>query len=198
MKYIKLFENFEPHDPYELMIIPPNKKAEMIMEECAKKGPNLNLINDLILLGANLDWQDEKYGKTSLHWATQYWGNVEIVRMLIDAGADVNLKDNNGDTPLHIASSSLDLDLVLLLLNGGADPNVKDNSSRTPRQQVAPKYHYQYSHFGQSQQDTDYNRKTILDILERWPVLMTIRLLRKLRVFHWVDLSMMDLYAYIG
>ena len=27
---------------------------------------------------------------------------------------------------------------------------------------------------------------------------MTIRLLRKLRVFHWVDLSMMDLYAYIG
>ncbi len=27
---------------------------------------------------------------------------------------------------------------------------------------------------------------------------MTINLLRKLRVFHWVDLSMMDLYAYIG
>ncbi len=27
---------------------------------------------------------------------------------------------------------------------------------------------------------------------------MTIKLLRKLRVFHWVDLSMMDLYEYIG
>jgi F0F1-type ATP synthase membrane subunit b/b' len=30
MKYIKLFEAFKPHDPYELMIIPPNKKAEMM------------------------------------------------------------------------------------------------------------------------------------------------------------------------
>jgi len=132
MKYIKLFENFEPHDPYELMIIPPNKKAEMIMEECAKKGPNLNLINDLILLGANLDWQDEKYGKTSLHWATQYWGNVEIVRMLIDAGADVNLKDNNGDTPLHVAAKYGRVEIVRILINARANLDVQNNHDETP------------------------------------------------------------------
>ena len=37
MKNIKLLENFEPYDPYELMITPPNKKAEMIIEEINKK-----------------------------------------------------------------------------------------------------------------------------------------------------------------
>ena len=139
-----------------------------------------------------------------LHIACQSSGQInapiDVISELLSAFFEaVNKIDRNGSTPLHMASSRLDLDLVLLLLNGGADPNVKDNSRRTPRQQVAPKYHYnnQYN-FGQSQQDTDYNRKTILDILERWSVLMTIRLLSKLRVFHWVDLSMMDLYAYIG
>ena len=35
-------------------------------------------------------------------------------------------------------------------------------------------------------------------LLERWGVLMTIKLLRKLRVLHKVDLSMMDHYEYIG
>jgi hypothetical protein len=40
------------------MIIPPNKQAEMIIEEIRKSKPNLNLVSDLIVLGANLDWQD--------------------------------------------------------------------------------------------------------------------------------------------
>jgi hypothetical protein len=30
MKYLRLFENFDSYDPYELMIMFPNKKAEMI------------------------------------------------------------------------------------------------------------------------------------------------------------------------
>ena len=49
MKYIRLFEDFEPHDPYELMMVPPNKKAEMIMREIEKDEPNLNLVSDLIV-----------------------------------------------------------------------------------------------------------------------------------------------------
>ena len=132
-----------------------------------------------------------------LHVACQNRAFIDVISALLSAFPEAANKTdiNGGSTPLHMASSRLDLGGVLLLLNGGADPNIKDNSRRTPRQQMAPKYHY-HNYFGQSQQDTDYNRKTILDILERWPVLMTIRLLRKLRV--WVDLSMMDLCAYIG
>ena len=39
------------------------------------------------------------YSETPLHWAAAY-GDEATVRMLIDAGADVSIKDGRGDTPL--------------------------------------------------------------------------------------------------
>jgi cytohesin len=43
-----------------------------------------------------------KYGLTPLHRAA-FYGHKEVVEMLIAAGADVNAKDDNGDTPLDVA-----------------------------------------------------------------------------------------------
>ena len=49
MKYIKLFENFGDYDPYELMILPPNKKGEMFWDEIKKRDDaNFDLLRDLI------------------------------------------------------------------------------------------------------------------------------------------------------
>ena len=98
MKYIRLFENFEDYDPYELMITPPNKKAEMLIDEINKREPNLNLVSDLIVLGTNLDWHDN-IGETALHRCV-YNNHSRILRMLIDAGADLNVRDNSGRTAL--------------------------------------------------------------------------------------------------
>ena len=86
MKYIKLFENFEEFDPYELMIISPGKKADMIMDECHDDYPNMKLIETLITMGADINWKNEE-GFTCLHKAVQF-GHKEIVTMLLDAGAD--------------------------------------------------------------------------------------------------------------
>ena len=137
MKYIKLFENFVPHDPYELMIIPPNKQAEMIMRECEKDEPNLNLVSDLIVLGANLDWQhEENYNWTPLHVAAGY-GRVEIAKMLIDAGADLNVQDNSEQTPLHWAARFGEVEVVRMLIGAKADLNMQDNSEQTPLHRAA-------------------------------------------------------------
>jgi ankyrin repeat protein len=131
MKYIKLFENFESYDPYELMIIPPNVKAEMIIEEIKKGEPNLNLVSDLIVLGANLDWQDEgNYGWTALHWATEYC-KVEIVKMLIDAGADVNAH-KWGWTPLHWAAGRGKVEIVRMLIDAGARKDIPNEDGKIP------------------------------------------------------------------
>jgi hypothetical protein len=46
-----------------------------------------------------LDWSNVQ-GKTALHIAALK-GNEELVRMLCDLGADFNLSDNKGNTPLH-------------------------------------------------------------------------------------------------
>ena len=104
MKYLRLFESFEEYDPYELMITPPNKKAEMIIRELEKEDKaNLNLVNDLIVLGANLDWQDEE-GRTALHWCASQ-NHPEILGILIDAGADKTIPTNDGKLPYELAES---------------------------------------------------------------------------------------------
>jgi ankyrin repeat protein len=136
MKYIKLFEDFKPHDPYELMIIPPNKKAGMIVGEIWKDEPNLNLVSDLITLGANLDWQDED-GFTPLHWAVRD-RSVEIARMLIDAGADLDVQDTWGsDTPLHDAAFFGRVEIARMLIDAKANVNVQDKSGWTPLHMAA-------------------------------------------------------------
>jgi len=132
MKYLRLFEDFDSYDPYELMIIPPNKKAEMLMKEIGDKKPNLNLVNDLIALGANLDWQDE-FGWTALIKAVRF-GESGIVQMLIGAGADVNVQNDNGQTPLHVAAfiHMGKTDIARMLIDAGAKKDVKDKKGRLP------------------------------------------------------------------
>ena len=130
MKYIKLFENFNDYDPYELMITPPNKKGEMLIREIEKKGKaNLNLVSDLITLGANLDWQDND-GITALYMCAII-NRPEILRMLIDAGADVNIQNNNGWTALHWCAVNNHSRIARMLIDATADLNIQNNNGRT-------------------------------------------------------------------
>ncbi|RDD44087.1 Ankyrin repeat and SOCS box protein 13 [Trichoplax sp. H2] len=59
--------------------------------------------------------------------------NLECVQMLLDAGADVAIKNSTGRTPLHeiIASGQECEDLVQMLLSYGAPVNVPDNAGST-------------------------------------------------------------------
>ena len=129
MKYLRLFENFEDYDPYELMIIPPNKKGEMLVSEVEKPEPNLNLVRDLITLGANLDWQDNR-GWTALHWCA-IRNHPEIARMLIEAGADVNIQDKYGMTALHRCAYHNHPEIARMLVDAGADVNIQHNGGYT-------------------------------------------------------------------
>jgi ankyrin repeat protein len=58
-------------------------------------------------------------------------GFIEIARLLIDHGADVNWIDGEGVTPLILAAFKDHPDLSQLLLDHGADPSVIDQWNRT-------------------------------------------------------------------
>jgi ankyrin repeat protein len=109
-----------------------NKKAEMLNSQIRKPIPNMNLVQDLITLGANLDWQDElSSNRTSLHLAV-YHNFSKIAKMLIDAGADTNIQDSWGDTPLHVAIMKNNSIIAQMLLDAGARTDIQNHSGKVP------------------------------------------------------------------
>ena len=102
------------------------------------------LHNDPALASARLGSKDSGT-TTPLHLVTDWPGyfpnGPQIVRLLIDAGADPNaLTTSRGsettgpgdETPLHYAASSDDADVAEALIEGGADIEVPDGSIGTP------------------------------------------------------------------
>ena len=67
-----------------------------------------------------------------LHSAAFLTGNPAIIRLLLDAGADVNTVDDGGLTPLHQGAKNGNPVVTAHLLAAGADPDALDNEGYTP------------------------------------------------------------------
>jgi ankyrin repeat protein len=73
----------------------------------------------LIGRGANLDCQDADRQWTALTWSIMEGGGNATLA-LIQAGADVNIKDRNGETALTHAKALSRGDIVDALIKAGA------------------------------------------------------------------------------
>jgi ankyrin repeat protein len=81
----------------------------------------------------------DRGARTPLHVVTDWPGyfpnGPQIVRMLIEAGADPNARNPGkqyAETPLHWAASSDDVDVASALIDGGADLEATEGSIGTP------------------------------------------------------------------
>ena len=66
-----------------------------------------------------------RFGSTPLHFSALK-GHYDIVRYLVDNGADIHLKDKNKSTALYSAETNGHFDIVEYLKDKGADskPNI--------------------------------------------------------------------------
>ena len=70
-------------------------------------------------------------GKTALHTAADS-GHANVVRLLLDGGADALVVDAESRTPLHLVALAGHGLCVKALLDAGADPEGKDGAGQTP------------------------------------------------------------------
>ena len=78
----------------------------------------------LIMTGAALDLSDED-GISPLYIAS-YQGHNDVVRVLLEAGADPNQLGKDSTSPLYIASQEGYANIVEMLAERGADINASD------------------------------------------------------------------------
>ena len=135
-----------------------HKKGADIGRECyenndllchAAFNAQVDSVKWLLSEGADPKHVSEKTGESPLHFAISKKDaspRTEIVRVLVEAGADVNLKTIageetgcfmrdaylKGETPLHRAAAYGDKEVVQILLEAGADPSIKDANGDSP------------------------------------------------------------------
>lgn len=81
---------------------------------------NFDKILDLLIhfnkinIGISLIDIKDKNGHIPLHYAIIF-KNINAIKILLEAGSDVNISDNNGQNSLHLAVYTKELDIVLLI-----------------------------------------------------------------------------------
>jgi cytohesin len=100
-----------------------------------KPAGSLDAVKILITAGSDVNATAKDYagddGRSILHDAARK-GNAKIITELIRAGAKVNARDNNGETPLYWALGENQTQAALALVNAGAELNIVNNTGYHP------------------------------------------------------------------
>jgi hypothetical protein len=96
---------------------------------------NLDAIKQHIEAGSDINQKEAMSGSTPLMSAATF-NKTEIAKALINANADLTIKNNDGGTALHTAAFFGRIEIVQLLIDAKADKTVRNGFGATPREIV--------------------------------------------------------------
>ncbi|HEY4816025.1 MAG TPA: ankyrin repeat domain-containing protein [Candidatus Acidoferrum sp.] len=95
------------------------------------------IVEFLLKNGANVSTAARNAQKVTALHAGASRGGAEIVKILLEAGADSNAKQERGFVPLHSAAANGNAAIVELLLKHGARADAKADDGKTPADMAA-------------------------------------------------------------
>jgi hypothetical protein len=149
-----------PHDRFSITYLPRNpedyeyKKRFEIIKILIDAGADVNCTNQkfsvleyirgmndsnviklLLENEADVNYVNS-FGGALLH---THINNVEVVNLLLSKGANINVKNQRGETPLFLAADYKYIEVVKLLLDKGVDINQVSHDGQTAYQVATPK-----------------------------------------------------------
>lgn len=103
----------------------PGEKRPLSLIELAAIAENSDYLRLLLKHGADPN-HDVGYGKRTLIYEAILNNRTENVRLLIEAGANIDHQDLSGSTPMMTAAGIKNFDMVHLLLGKGADVRLEN------------------------------------------------------------------------
>ncbi|HJZ24340.1 MAG TPA: ankyrin repeat domain-containing protein, partial [Candidatus Babeliales bacterium] len=89
----------------------------------------IELVNALLNAGAQV--KENIFSDSPLHIAVHNDHCTEVIQLILDKGANINLQDDHDYTPLHLAIEENNSENVKLLLGYGADPKIPNEDDDT-------------------------------------------------------------------
>ena len=97
------------------------------------------LVRELLAAGAEPDKYKDSWGDSALSEAAR-WGRDSTVSILLQAGANLNIQNDNGRTALHRAAYNGHNEVTTTLIKAGADLNLQNKDGKTALHYAAAGY----------------------------------------------------------
>jgi len=133
-------DNQAPQTNTNVPVTEANKPQAPAMDiHTAVISNNIEAIKQHIASGSDLNQKDPFGGSSPLITAALF-EKTDIVKLLIEAGADINFTNNDGSTALHTAAFFCRPEIVKLLLANGSDKTIINKMGATAYDSVAGEF----------------------------------------------------------